>query len=84
MMNLVVLAQALLIFVILGAVAVYVLDIMTDITNKAVNVSNPAATFLGKGYEMFDVLGDFGKVIVVVAVVGVLVGLLGIRLGTPG
>lgn len=79
MMNLVAMAQALLIFVIIGAVSVYVLDVINDL-----NLSANATSFLTKGFEMFDILGDFGKVIVVVAVVGILVSLLGIRLGTVG
>lgn len=79
MMNLVALAQVLLIFVIIGAVSVYVLSVISGL-----NLSNEAQSFITKGFDMYSILGDFGKVIVVVAVVGILVSLLGVRLGTAG
>lgn len=79
MMNLVALAQVLLIFTIVGAVSVYVLDVIYDL-----NLSDDANGFIEKAFDMFDILGDFGKVIVVVAVVAILVGLLGVRLSPSG
>jgi ABC-type multidrug transport system permease subunit len=79
MMGLIALAQVLLIFVILGAVSVYVLD-----TINGMSLGANATAFINKGFQMYSILGDFGKVIVVVAVVGILVSMLGVRLNPAG
>lgn len=79
MMQLVALAQVLLVFTIIGAVSVYVLSVM-----GTMDLSTAADEFITKGQDMYSILGDFGKVVVVIGVVGVLIGMLGIRFGPQG
>lgn len=76
MLNLVYVAQVLLVFVVIGAIAVYVLDVI-----NGMNLSTEAGEFIQKGFDMFDVLGNFGKVVVVVSLVALIAALLGFRLG---
>lgn len=76
MMNLVYLAQVVLVFVILGAVAVYVLD-----TIYGLNLSENAQGFIMTGFDIYDLLGNFAKVVVLVGIVGLIIAMFGIRVG---
>ena len=80
--NLVVLAQVLLIFAIIGSVSVYVLSIVDGVLTQA--NATQATAFITQAYAMFNILGQFGQVIVVVAVVSILIGMLGVRVGQQG